>query len=174
MSRLPERISLIGFSGVGKTEVGRRLAPRLFYDHIDLNRMIEDRAGKTLHELVRDRGWAFFRMFESEVLSSLVESDHIVVTAGGGAPTIPRNRPFFTHHSKTFYLRVGMTELSERLRRRSDQPFGGLSRSRLAEAFPERDALYATLGHRVDTESHTYEHVTEDVVEILYTNATAG
>ena len=53
-------VFLTGFMGVGKTRVGRILARELGRCFLDTDRMIEQRAGKTIAEIFADEGEAHF------------------------------------------------------------------------------------------------------------------
>src|SRR5690606_13328733 len=55
------RVVLLGFMASGKTEVGRSLAHRLGWRHIDLDTEIERREGATIQEIFASRGEASFR-----------------------------------------------------------------------------------------------------------------
>ena len=60
------KIVLIGYRCTGKTSLGKRLALRLGLPFIDTDTLGEQRAGKTIREIVAESGWAFFRERERE------------------------------------------------------------------------------------------------------------
>lgn len=78
-------IFLIGFRCSGKTSVGRTLSRRLGFAFVDTDREIVRHAGRSIAELVSERGWAFFRRLEKEILRRVSVSDRQVVATGGGA-----------------------------------------------------------------------------------------
>ena len=59
-------VFLTGFMGAGKTRVGRILARELGRCFLDTDRMIEQRAGKTIAEIFADEGEAHFRQLERD------------------------------------------------------------------------------------------------------------
>ena len=61
-------IVLIGYRGAGKTAVGKVLARKLGFTFLDTDEMIEARTGRSIGEIVREKGWPFFRALEREVL----------------------------------------------------------------------------------------------------------
>lgn len=79
------RCVLVGIPGAGKSTVGRELAKRLSVPFIDTDRIVEERAGKTVSEIFIDDGEAEFRRLEKlAVLDSLLDPN-AVVSLGGGA-----------------------------------------------------------------------------------------
>ena len=60
-------ISLIGFMGTGKSAVGKELAERLNYQHLDTDREIEKRTGRSIPEIFEREGEEYFRKLESEL-----------------------------------------------------------------------------------------------------------
>ena len=59
-------VALIGFMGVGKTVVGKVLAAKLGGEFIELDSVIEQKAGKTIPEIFRQDGEIGFRQLEIE------------------------------------------------------------------------------------------------------------
>jgi shikimate kinase len=87
------RLALTGFMGVGKTSVARHLEHMTGCRRIDLDSMIEDRAGKTIAEIIASEGIPRFREFESEALSRVIEANRgCILSLGGGTWTIAANR----------------------------------------------------------------------------------
>ena len=64
-------IVLIGFMGTGKSAVGRVLARRTSFRHLDTDAEIERLAGKTIPQIFADDGEEAFRAKETELLASL-------------------------------------------------------------------------------------------------------
>jgi shikimate kinase len=79
------RIILTGFMGAGKSTIGALLAERLDWDFVDLDAVIEARAGKAVAEIFADEGEAAFRAFESEAIREESGRGHRVIAPGGGA-----------------------------------------------------------------------------------------
>jgi shikimate kinase len=57
-------IVLIGYRGSGKSVVGQRLAERLGRPFVDVDMLIEKRQKTSIQNLVKSRGWAYFRQVE--------------------------------------------------------------------------------------------------------------
>ena len=81
---MKSNIALIGFMGTGKTAVGRVLADRLSMQFIELDAIIEQRAGKTIPEIFVQDGEIAFRELEIEATRDVAEKENTVVACGGG------------------------------------------------------------------------------------------
>ena len=77
-------IALIGFMGTGKTAVGKALAERLGKEFIELDALIERKAGKTIPEIFQQDGEVRFRELEIEVARGVAGGKNAVIACGGG------------------------------------------------------------------------------------------
>ena len=78
-------ISLTGFMGCGKSSVGRKLSELLCCPFMDLDSVIEERAGRTIPEIFASEGEAGFRRMEAEALEACIEMN----VARNDAPLAP-------------------------------------------------------------------------------------
>jgi shikimate kinase len=77
-------LALIGFMGTGKTAVGRALAARLGKEFIELDAVIEGKAGKTIPEIFQQDGEIAFRELEIEAAKESADRENAVIACGGG------------------------------------------------------------------------------------------
>ncbi|MFC2065963.1 shikimate kinase [Chloroflexota bacterium] len=77
-------IALIGFMGAGKTVTGRALAEKLGREFVELDFLIEKKAGKTIPEIFRQDGEICFRELEIEVAREVAGRKNAVIACGGG------------------------------------------------------------------------------------------
>lgn len=78
-------IALVGFMGAGKTTVGRELATRLGLPFVDVDALVESRAGVSIAELFERDGEAAFRRLESAAALEALRGPEAVIALGGGA-----------------------------------------------------------------------------------------
>ena len=78
-------ISLTGFMGCGKSSVGRKLSELLCCPFMDLDDIIEERAGRRIPEIFASEGEAEFRRMEAEALEACIEMN----VARNDAPLAP-------------------------------------------------------------------------------------
>jgi shikimate kinase / 3-dehydroquinate synthase len=79
------RLVLVGFSGTGKSSVGRIVTDRLGWSLVDLDADIERREGCSIPDLFSARGEPAFRGIERQVFLEALERDRVVIATGGGA-----------------------------------------------------------------------------------------
>lgn len=79
------RIVLVGFSGVGKSTIGKALARSLGWHLIDMDAEIERRDGRSIPEIFAHSGESRFRELERQVLEQAIATTSSVIATGGGA-----------------------------------------------------------------------------------------
>src|SRR5687768_9670224 len=82
-------VVLIGMMGVGKTTLGRAASKALGWRFIDVDRQIEEDAGRSISDIFSQDGEPAFRKLETDALVELSGVKHAVVATGGGAPIEP-------------------------------------------------------------------------------------
>lgn len=90
-------ICLTGFMGSGKTTIGRLLSQQLGWRFLDLDSIVEERAGLTIPAIFERLGEPAFREMESEALDRCLgqareSGQGAVVALGGGTIAQPKNQ----------------------------------------------------------------------------------
>lgn len=154
------KITLLGYMGVGKTTIGKKLADYLGLDFIDLDDYIESNEEKTINELFSTIGEIAFRKNEAHYLHQILDLDHSFVLAlGGGTPCYANNMQLVKEKSDaSFYLKSNFKSLSERLfEERSSRPMiNHIENYTLLEDFVrkhlfERQQFYFLADYTIDT-----------------------
>ncbi len=100
-------IYLIGYMCSGKTTLGRALARATGRPFVDLDDLIEERAGCTVREIFASRGEAAFREMETEALAAASETPGgAIIACGGGTPCFGSNMDFMNARGITVWLDV--------------------------------------------------------------------
>ena len=84
-------IILTGFSGTGKSSVGRAVAELQGWDLWDTDEEIVRVSGKTIADIFEEDGEADFRYLEKEAVALACAESSVVVVTGGGAIVDPDN-----------------------------------------------------------------------------------
>ena len=108
-------IFLIGFMGSGKSTVGKKLASQLQYKFIDLDDTIAAKNGKSVLEIFKSNGEAYFRKLESEVLRNISNVENAVIAAGGGTPCFNDNMKWMNENGITVFLKAHLATIFHRV-----------------------------------------------------------
>ena len=111
---MKSNIALIGFMGTGKTAVGRLLAEKLGREFIELDVLIEQRAGKTIPEIFEQEGEIVFRELEIEATRVAAEKENAVIACGGGVVLNQINIDRLRKHSVIVYLTASTAAILKR------------------------------------------------------------
>ena len=109
--------------GSGKSTIGRKLAKNLQYDFIDLDRLIENKAGMSIAAYFSEKGEDTFRELESDILRQTDFGINTVIATGGGTPCYFNNMDWMNKEGKVIYLYMEPKALAHRLRfSKSERP----------------------------------------------------
>ena len=108
-------IYITGFMGSGKSTFGAELANILGYSFTDLDKSIEEKAGKGISEIFEKDGEDAFRQMETDTLKETAKLEKHVIATGGGTPCFSDNMEWMNEHGKTVYIKLFDSELFTRL-----------------------------------------------------------
>lgn len=115
-------VALVGMMGVGKSNVGRRLAMRLGLPFHDTDIEIERDAGCSVADLFSRDGEAEFRRRERRVIGRLLAGVPMVLATGGGAFMDAGTRLAMRDRAVSVWLRCELPLLLRRLAACTDRP----------------------------------------------------
>ena len=115
-------ISLCGMMGSGKSAIGKILANKLDYNFIDVDKMIEINAGKTIKKIFEEDGEQYFRDLEEKKTINILELKETIVSLGGGAIINKNIRGSIKKNSYNIYLNVNIDILTKRLQNSKTRP----------------------------------------------------
>ncbi len=147
LNALGRHVVLVGFMGAGKTTFGRDTAARLGRDFLDLDRAIEERAGKAIPELFAERGEAEFRRIEEHAARvALAAAEPLVISLGGGAVTSEGTRSLL-RSAFVVLIEIDVDSAWERVRR-SKRPLAK-DEAAFRTLYAEREHLYRDVADAV-------------------------
>ncbi len=150
---MARRIWLVGMMGAGKTTAAAGLSARIGVEWADTDDLVTEHAGISVAEIFESRGEPVFRRLESDIISSLSESDTPIVATGGGAVLDETNRALMKRSGIVVWLRAPVGVLRTRIGTTTTRPL-------LAGDVPETD-LDTLLEARTDA----YSSVADAVIE---------
>lgn len=169
-SRTPEpSIVLIGLMGVGKTIIGRMLAPKVGLAFIDADDEIATAANCSISDIFEDYGEEAFRDLEKRVIARLLREDRKVLSTGGGAFMDADTRALIAETSISVWLRADLDVLVKRTAKRGGRPLleTGNPRETLAQLMKVRYPVYGEADIVVDTGDEPADSTIAKVIEAL-------
>ena len=115
-------IALIGFMGVGKTVVGKVLAKELNREFVELDSLIERKAGKPIPEIFEQDGEVAFRELEIEVIKEVAGNKNQVIACGGGIVLNKINIDRLRKDSVIVYLTASPSVILKRVSNGGERP----------------------------------------------------
>ena len=115
-------ITLCGMMGSGKSAVGKILANKLNYNFIDVDKIIENEAKKTIKKIFEEDGEVYFRDLEEKITIEILENKETIVSLGGGAIINKKIRNSIKKNSYNIYLSVDVDILTKRLQFSKTRP----------------------------------------------------
>ena len=117
------KIYLVGFMGSGKTTVGRELSARIETPFFDLDELIEAAEKQSIKEIFGEKGEAYFRKRERDILKSTRHLEAGVIATGGGTFTFDENIQFIQGEGLSVYLSAPYALLRARVgQKAADRP----------------------------------------------------
>lgn len=160
MSESSGNIYLIGFMGCGKSYWGRQLSKGLKIPVCDMDAIIEAKEQAKIADLFRDKGEAYFRQQEHQVLQGLIRAGkRYIVSCGGGTPCFNNNMALMNAHGATFYLKAGKDYLFNNLKinRQTRPPIAKLNDAELLHfidtKLDERKVYYEQARYSIDMDN---------------------
>lgn len=114
-------IALFGFMGVGKTAVGEILAKITGMNYVDIDKIIVERAGKTIPEIFEEDGELVFREIERAVTHEVARLDGQIIACGGGTVLDDENLASLRRASKMVLLNAEPEIILERVEKDEDK-----------------------------------------------------
>jgi 3-dehydroquinate synthase len=165
-------IFLTGFSGSGKTTVGKEVARRLGWRFVGIDDEIVEAQGKPIEAIFNELGEAGFRQIEREHLASACEGERQVVSTGGGIVMDENNVQMMERSGVIVYLDANPEVIHARLeteRARGDNPAvrpmiaASDQLSRIRDLKARRQPSYSQAHWTVHTDSLTPGQAAEEV-----------
>ncbi len=170
-----KKVLLIGYRATGKTAVGKELARVLGCPFLDLDKIIEKEAGKTISKIVDDEGWDGFRKREEKALKEAFEmKKKFVLACGGGAVLHKELMELFSQKALVVWLKAPVEIMMQRLlsdsKSKTMRPSltGQELEEEIKKVYEERKPLYEKYSHiSIDTFEKSPFQIAQEINEAL-------
>lgn len=136
-----KNIVLIGMPGAGKSTVGVLLAKSALMDFIDTDLIIQNLHGKSLCEIIDEKGTEEFLKIENDAICSF-DYTNCVVATGGSAVYGEDAMQKLREKGVTVYLDLPLKEIKKRLSDIHSRGVAMKNGSTVEELYKERIHLY--------------------------------
>lgn len=153
-------VILTGFMGTGKSSIGRILAKQWRRPCVDVDRLIEQKTGKTIPEIFETQGEAAFRALEAEVFAeALATTPPAVISTGGGTLLNPDSARRAREAGLVVCLLATPEAITNRVKGRSAErrPLFTADPEQLRGRLAERAPAYSAAAH-VAVDSSKLDH----------------
>ncbi len=106
---------LIGFMGSGKSHWGKIWSEANQFSFVDLDAVIEEKAGKTVAAIFELNGEDYFRGLETDALRTCAHLQNTIVACGGGTPCFNENMQWMNENGTTIYITCTSNEILARV-----------------------------------------------------------
>ena len=114
------RVFLIGYMGVGKTTIGKKLAKRLGLRFIDLDDYITSNEYASIAQVIENIGEDYFRNIERHYLLEVTQMEDVLISTGGGTPCFFDHMTLINDSGVSVYLKMDKKSLTNRLKNGMD------------------------------------------------------
>jgi len=167
-------VVLIGYRACGKTSVGRALAAALRRPFLDTDALIQERAGRSVREIVAAGGWPAFRSAERACIEEIACRDGLIISLGGGAVLDEGNVAALKRRGVFIWLTADVATIRQRLEQapeseRQRPPLtGDDAGAEIEPLLREREPVYRRLADgEVETARRTVMEVAQEIIAAL-------
>jgi shikimate kinase len=156
---------VVGPPGSGKTTVGLLVAEQLEEPFLDVDQVVELRAGRSISDIFIEDGEATFRELEREVCAELLATGAGVLSLGGGSVLDPRTEQDLQGLAVVF-LDVAISDAAKRIGFAQSRPLLSVNpRAQWTQLMNDRRPVYQRVAtFVVDTADRGPDEVAADVV----------
>ena len=167
-------IVITGFMGAGKTTVGQILARMLKREFVDMDALIESRAGMSIPQIFERQGEEAFRAMERRLIYELALRNGLVIATGGGALIDDAMRETMIQSGLVVCLNASKADIRQRLAENANRPLAAGWES----LFEMRRSAYARMPFQIMTTDKSPEAIAGEIAALdrgaLYVNTPGG
>ncbi|MCP4051072.1 MAG: shikimate kinase [bacterium] len=168
-SEKKNNIILIGFMATGKTFVARYLNKMTGLPYVDMDALIEEKAGMPVAEIFKYKGEVYFRDLESEICSSLLNLNQTVIATGGGIVERSKNIENLRKAGSVFLLCSSVKNIYDRVKNKKHRPLLNVKdpEAEITRLLKKREAVYKQAADCwLDSDRYSIKEISEQIWSI--------
>ena len=164
---MEKNLTLTGMMGVGKTTIGKRLAKKLNYAFVDVDKIIEKQEGESISSIFKNKGEDYFRKIEKQLTIIELKKNNSVISLGGGAFLNSSIRQYSKKNSISFWLDVPIEILIRRLKKSKNRPIIGKEKTSdsIKKIYFVRKKFYTKADYRIKCKTLTLKQIIEKILK---------
>lgn len=162
-----KNIVLIGFTGVGKTTIGRRIASRLKIEFYDTDEAIRRCEKMPAHDLLQKKGAKYFEGAQRFAVSTLAQNENCLISTGGDTVIDAFNLSALQKNGILFWLRATVETVYNNTRRSATRR-PGLATATMADIdamMAQRIPFYEKADAVIDVDHDDIDTVTDKIIQ---------
>lgn len=159
MSDRRKNIIFVGLPGCGKTTIAKVIAAKLGRPCIDVDRLIEMKAGLPVSDIFTSYGERYYRELETEVLKKITRNGGQVISTDSGAILCDENRYYIRQNGYIVWLTRNLDDL------KLNGVYLSRNRSALERIDSERTPFYRELADICITVTDNAETTVFEIIE---------
>lgn len=182
---LKRPLCLVGFLGSGTVPVGSALGALTGLPWIDLDRRVEHAAGRTISQLVLEKGDGALQQLEGVALRRALDARPAsIISLGAGSLRLPGSAASVAAESTSVYLRLPVEALARNIRRELDQQPGRypefmvkrsvVTAAGLAPLLAAREPGYLAATHTIDCVDKAPTTLAREIMSLVGLDADLG
>lgn len=164
-----KNIALVGFMGTGKTAVSRAFAEKLGMKYVSTDDLIEKKEKTGIREIFAEKGEAYFRKAEKNIIREASLMKGVVIDAGGGAVIDLENVENLKKHAILVCLWAEPEVILERTKKYTHRPLlsAGDGLAKIKELLDRRKPFYERADYHVRTSRMTVDRVVSEIQRVV-------
>ena len=165
---MEKNVALTGMMGVGKTTIGKRLAKKLNYNFVDIDKIIEKKEGQSISSIFKSKGENYFRKLERDLTIIELKKINTVISLGGGAFLNGSIRKHVKKNSVSFWIDVPIGTILKRLKKSKNRPLLNKENSDgvIKKIYFARKKFYNQATYRIKCKALTLKQIIEKILNL--------
>ena len=164
---MKKNLVLTGMMGVGKSTIGESLARKLKMKFADIDKVIENKEGKSIKTIFKTSGENYFREIEKKTTLKFLEKNNYIISLGGGAFIDDDIRETVIKKCVSFWLDVNIDLLVKRVSNVNKRPLLNIAdlKDTMNKIYKERKNIYELADFKITCDKINKSLIIEKILK---------